>query len=68
MCQIFARKTEPARIFPRESAMKNPEMPNVRERINPNGDRVYFIDYFDIRTEKRVRETVGPRKADAQMI
>jgi integrase len=66
MCQIFARKTEPARIFPRESAMKNPEMPNVRERINPNGDRVYFIDYFDIRTEKRVRETVGPRKADAQ--
>lgn len=46
--------------------MKNPEMPNVRERINPNGNRVYFIDYFDIHTEKRVRETVGPRKADAQ--
>lgn len=46
--------------------MKTPEMPNVRHRINPSGDRVYFIDYFDVRTDKRVRETVGPRKADAQ--
>lgn len=45
--------------------MKRPEMPNVRSRLNPGGERVYFIDYFDSVRKKRVREVVGPRKAEA---
>ncbi len=45
--------------------MKRPQIPNVRSRTNPGGERVYFIDYFDSEQRKRVREVVGPRKAEA---
>jgi hypothetical protein len=46
--------------------MKHPELPNVRSRKNPSGDRVYFIDYWDEDRQKRIREVVGSRKADAE--
>jgi integrase len=45
--------------------MKRPDTPNVRSRKNPSGERVYFVDYFDFEKNKRVREVVGPRKAEA---
>ncbi len=47
--------------------MKRPNVPKVRSRKNPSGERVYFIDYFDVSRDKRVREVVGPRKAEADL-
>ncbi len=46
--------------------MKKPEMPNLRSRNNPNGGKVYYLDYFDPWLKKRERPTIGPRKRDAQ--
>lgn len=46
--------------------MKRPELPNVRSRKNPSGKTVYYIDYWDDNRQKRVREVVGSRKADAE--
>ncbi len=46
--------------------MKKPEVPNVRSRNNPNGGKVYYLDYYDPWLEKRERPTIGPRKKDAE--
>jgi len=49
------------------SIMKKPEIPGIRERTNPSGKKVYQLDYYDIREEKRVRSVVGFRKKVAQL-
>jgi integrase len=46
--------------------MNKPTMPNIRSRKLPSGKTTYYLDYVDIRTGKRKRSTVGPRKRDAQ--
>lgn len=45
--------------------IKKPEMPNIREKTNPSGKNVYFLDYFDPWENKRKRTVVGTRKAHA---
>ena len=46
--------------------MQKPNPPNIRTRINPSGKKVYFIDYTDPHSGKRIRETIGSRKSDAE--
>ena len=41
-------------------------MPNIRQRTNPNGKNVYFLDYYDPFQGKRIRSVVGFRHPDAQ--
>ncbi|RPH93607.1 hypothetical protein EHM69_09785 [candidate division KSB1 bacterium] len=45
--------------------MKRPHVPSVRSRTYPSGEKVYFVDYFDFDKNKRMREVVGVRKAEA---
>ena len=44
---------------------KKPEMPNIRERNYSTGRRIYFLDYWDPWKSKRMRISIGSRKADA---
>lgn len=45
--------------------MKRPHVPRVRLRTYRSGEKVYVVDYFDFDKGRRVRETVGPRKTEA---
>lgn len=45
---------------------KKPEMPNIRERVNPSGKKQYFLDYYDPWEDKRKRPVVGSRIAHAR--
>ena len=47
--------------------MRKPKLPNIRERINPSGQKVYMLDYFDIIENKRKRPIIGSRKQLAQL-
>ncbi len=46
--------------------MQRPGLPNICKKKNPSGKIVYFPDYLDPISGKRIRETTGSRKTDAE--
>lgn len=46
--------------------MRKPTYPRVRFRLYPDGNKNYFIDYYDPFLDKRIRVVIGTRRRDAE--
>ena len=72
---LFVSK-EPPIIFPKpypppyyhmRNIINKPKLPNIGEKVNPSGKKVYMLDYFDIIEKNRKIPVVSTRKHVAEL-